>query len=213
MCIQKSTCLLLNHPILANMTFAVHCCHSELGLWRDSTLVCVSATALLYPISILLYPKMQCFWNVQLRRIGESECMCQCTIFIWTCISYHLHCQSCCWGRCHSIGNITMVIVPTGVPSTLNKKCPWGLPSHCCYCPSCLWSDWVQSLIECLFLSTQAVHNQGLCIVPLLVNIEMYSECKSTPQVEEGKGKRETSESVQQDGESMCIVCLLAVPQ
>ena len=26
--------------------------------------------------------------------------------------------------RCHSIGNITMVIVPTGVPSTLNKKCP-----------------------------------------------------------------------------------------
>ena len=41
-----------------------------------------------------------------------------------TCIPYHLHCQCCCWARCHSIGNITMFIVPTGVPSTLNKKCP-----------------------------------------------------------------------------------------
>ena len=59
----------------------------------------------------------------------------------------------------------------------------------------------------------QAVHNQGLCIVLLLVNIEMSSECKSTPQVEGGKGKRETLESIQQDGESVCIVCLLAEPQ
>ena len=53
---------------------------------------------------------------------------------------------------------------------------------------------------------------QGLCIVLLLVNIEMSSECKSTPQVEGGKGKRETSESVQQDGESMCIVRLSPMP-
>ena len=44
------------------------------------------------------------------------------------------------------------------------------------------------------------------CLI-LLVNIEMSSECKRTPQVEGGKGERETLEGVQLDGESVCIVC------
>ena len=105
------------------MTFAVLCCHSELGLWRDSTLVRVSATALFYPISIPLYPKTQCFWNVQLRRRKLNVCVSVSSLFGPV---FRITCtvSAVVGARCRSIGNITMVIVPTGVPSTLNKKCP-----------------------------------------------------------------------------------------
>ena len=60
--------------------------------------------------------------------------------------------------RSHSIGNITMFIVPTGVPSTLNKKCP-SLHIVAVVLAVC---DQIESKMKSEPFPTKAV---GVCIV------------------------------------------------